>query len=190
MDRNILIEVSARHVHLNQRDLIALFGENYSLTIKKMLSQPGQFAAQEKVTIVGPKKELANVSILGPTRSKTQVELSATDARTIGIQAPIRESGNTVQSAPCRIVGPNGSVEISEGVIIAKRHIHLTPKDAMLYGLKDKDNVSVKVTTSDRSLIFGDVVIRVRDDFSSAMHIDTDEANAAGIAGETVGIIL
>lgn len=190
MDRNILVEISARHVHLSQGDLAILFGDRHQLTIKKMLSQPGQFAAEEKVTIVGPKKELANVSILGPTRNKTQVELSATDARTIGLVAPIRESGDIHQSAPCRIIGPNGSIEITEGVIIAKRHIHLTPNDADRFGLKDKDVVSVKVSTPDRSLIFGDVVIRVRHDFATAMHIDTDEGNAAGITGDAIGVIL
>ncbi|MDD3113052.1 MAG: phosphate propanoyltransferase [Candidatus Izemoplasmatales bacterium] len=190
MDRKILVEVSARHVHLSQGDLATLFGDQYQLTIKKMLSQPGQYAAEEKVTIVGPKKELANVSILGPTRNKTQVELSATDARMIGLIAPIRESGDTYKSAPCKIVGPKGMIEISEGVIIAKRHIHLTPDDARRFQLKDKDVVSVKISTNDRSLIFGDVVIRVRDDFASAMHIDTDEGNAAGITGEMTGVIL
>ncbi len=190
MERKVLVEVSARHVHLSQSDLITLFGEGATLTIKKMLSQPGQYAANERVSIVGPKKTLDNVSILGPTRKATQVEISLTDARSIGIVAPIRESGDTVASAPCKIVGPAGSVEIAEGVIIAKRHIHLTKEDAINFGLEDKQTVNVKVENEDRSLIFGDVVIRVRDDFASAMHIDTDEGNAAAISGEVFGTIL
>ncbi|MBU1145449.1 MAG: phosphate propanoyltransferase [Firmicutes bacterium] len=190
MERNVLVEVSARHVHLSQKDLEILFGKNHELTIKKMLSQPGQFAAEERVTVVGPKKEITGVSILGPVRKNTQIEISLTDARSIGVVAPIRESGDTFKSAPCKIVGPVGEIEVLEGVIIAKRHIHLTPKDALAFDLKDKQIVLVKVETLDRSLVFGDVVIRVRDDFASAMHIDTDEGNAAAINGIVYGQIL
>ncbi|MBN2503883.1 MAG: phosphate propanoyltransferase [Bacilli bacterium] len=190
MEKKILVEVSARHVHLSRNDLDILFGNGYELTVKKPLSQPGQFAAEEKVTIIGPRRELEGVSILGPIRKATQVELSLTDARTIGIKAPVRESGDTAESAPCTIVGPKGQIEIKEGVIIAKRHIHLTPADADKFGLKDKESVNVKIVSPDRSLIFDDVVIRVRNDFASAMHIDTDEGNAAGLTGETYGIIL
>ena len=123
-----IVETSARHVHVTEKDLEILFGKGAKLTKKKDLSQPGQFACEERVTVVGPKKELANVSILGPCRKETQVELSATDARSIGISAPIRESGDLDGSAPCKIVGPCGEIEISQGVIIAKRHIHLTPE--------------------------------------------------------------
>lgn len=190
MERKVLVEVSARHVHLSQTDLAILFGEGYQLTIKKPLSQPGQYAANERVTIVGPKKEIANVSILGPVRKETQVELSLTDARTIGLSAPVRESGDISSSAACKIVGPKGEIVIHQGVIIAKRHIHLTPEDALKFGLKDKEVVSVRVDGTDRSLIFGDVVIRVRHDFQTAMHIDTDEGNAAGINGDVYGTIL
>ncbi|HRY77630.1 MAG TPA: phosphate propanoyltransferase [Candidatus Izemoplasmatales bacterium] len=190
MERKVLVEVSARHVHLSSADLATLFGEGHALTVKKMLSQPGQYAAEEKVTVVGPKKEIAGVSILGPVRKDTQVELSLTDARTIGVLAPIRESGDIRESAPCSIVGPKGSIEIKEGLIIAKRHIHLTPATAEAWGLKDKQIVSVKVGTPDRSLIFGDVVIRVRADFADAMHIDTDEGNAAQLSGVVYGTIL
>ena len=134
-----IVETSARHVHVTEKDLEILFGKGANLTKKKDLSQPGQFACEERVTVVGPKKELANVSILGPCRKETQVELSATDARSIGISAPIRESGDLDGSAPCKIVGPCGEIEISQGVIIAKRHIHLTPADAEELGVKDKD---------------------------------------------------
>ncbi|MDD4184371.1 MAG: phosphate propanoyltransferase [Candidatus Izemoplasmatales bacterium] len=190
MERKVLVEVSARHVHLSQSDLEILFGKGYELKVKKMLSQPGQFAAEERVTVVGPKRELAGVSILGPTRSKTQVELSMTDARAIGVSAPLRESGNISGSAPCKIVGPNGSIDLQEGIIIAKRHIHLTPEDAKKFNLNDKDEVSVKIESDGRAVIFGDVVIRVRADFASAMHIDTDEGNAANISGEVYGTIL
>lgn len=190
MEKKILVEVSARHVHVTQAALETLFGPGYKLTVKKPLSQPGQYAAEEKVTIVGPKKELAGVSILGPVRKDTQVELSLTDARSIGIVAPVRESGDIKASAPCRIVGPQGEITITEGVIIAKRHVHLTPADATAWGLHDKDLISVRVDTDGRSLIFGDVVCRVRADFATAMHIDTDEGNAAGVSGVVYGTIL
>lgn len=190
MEKKILVEVSARHCHLSREHLDILFGEGYELTVKKPLSQPGQYAAEEKVKVIGPKRELPNVSILGPIRKETQVEISLTDARSIGINAPIRESGDIQQSSGCVLVGPKGQVEIQEGVIIAKRHIHITPEDAHKYDVKDKQIVAVKIQTEQRSTILDDVVIRVRDDFSSAMHIDTDEGNAAGITGEQYGIIL
>lgn len=190
MERTVLVEISARHCHLSEQDLQTLFGEGAKLTIKKMLSQPGQYAANERVTIVGPKKEIQGVSILGPVRKNTQVEISLTDARSIGINAPIRESGDISGSAPCKIIGPKGEIIINEGVIIAKRHIHLTPADALAFGLQDKQIVRVEVKNQERSIVFGDTVIRVRNDFSSAMHIDTDEGNAAGISGEVFGAIL
>lgn len=190
MDNSVLVEVSARHVHLSQKDLDTLFGKDYILTVKKLLSQPGQYAAEERVTVVGLKKELIGVSILGPVRVKTQVEVSLTDARSIGLNAPVRKSGDIENSAPCKIIGPKGEIKIKEGVIIAKRHIHLTPEDAHKFGMKDKQIVNVKIKTPERSLIFDDVVIRVREDFASAMHIDTDEGNAAGLTGETFGTIL
>ena len=176
----ILVETSARHVHVTKEALETLFGAGYELTVKKMLSQPGQFASNERVTVVGPKKEMANVSILGPCRSANQVELSATDARSIGLDAPVRESGDIAGSAGCKLVGPAGEVEISEGVIVAKRHIHMTPADAQAAGVTDKDVVKVACGGEGRKLVFDDVFIRVRDDFATAMHIDTDESNAAG----------
>lgn len=184
----ILVETSARHVHVTEADLNTLFGAGYKLTVKKELSQPGQYASNERVTVVGPKKELTNVSILGPCRGATQVELSATDARSIGINAPVRESGDIAGSAGCKLVGPAGEVEISEGVIVAKRHVHMTPEDAAAAGVADKEIVKVAVETDGRSLVFGDVVIRVSEKFSTAMHIDTDESNAAG--GPTGGEIV
>lgn len=185
-----LVETSARHVHLTQENLESLFGKGHELTRKKDLSQPGQYACEERVTVVGPKSELKGVSILGPVRSATQVELSLTDARSIGVAAPVRESGDVAGSAPCKIVGPCGEIEISEGVIAAKRHIHATHADAKALGVGNGDVVSVKLNTDGRSLIFGDVVVRVSDSFALAMHIDTDESNAALCGREQQGEIV
>ena len=185
-----IVETSARHVHVTQEHLEILFGKYYILTKKKDLSQPGQYACEERVTIVGPKKELKGVSILGPVRKETQVELSLTDARSIGVAAPVRESGDIAGSAPCKIVGPNGEIEITEGVIAAKRHIHATKADAEALGVKDKEIVSVKIDTDGRSLIFGDVVVRVNDSYALAMHIDTDESNAASCGRDVQGEIV
>ena len=192
MSKKFIVETSARHVHLTQEHLEALFGKGATLTHKKDLSQPGQFACEERVTIVGPKRELAGVSILGPVRPATQVELSATDARSIGVDAPIRESGDIAGSGACKIIGPKREIEISEGVIVAKRHIHLTPADAEELGVKDKEIVWVKLDTDGRKAIFGDVVVRVSEKFARAMHIDTDESNAVSaprsLEGEIVKI--
>lgn len=185
-----LVETSARHVHVTKEDLATLFGEGYELTWKKDLSQPGQFACEERVTVVGPKKELKGVSILGPCRKATQVELSQTDARSIGVAAPVRESGDLAGSAPCKLIGPKGEVEISEGVIVAKRHIHATVAEAKELGVTNGEIVSVKLDTDGRSLVFGDVVVRVSDSYALAMHIDTDESNAAGCGREVYGEIV
>jgi putative phosphotransacetylase len=184
MSDKILVETSARHVHVSPEDLVTLFGEGYQLTKKKDLSQPGQFACEERVAVIGPKNSFPAVSILGPERKQTQVEISASDARAIGVSCPVRESGDLAGSAGCKIVGPKGEIEIKEGVIIAKRHIHMTPADAEKYGVEDKQVVSVKIDSPDRSLIFGDTVVRVSDSYALAMHIDTDEANAV-LAGFT-----
>ena len=186
----VLVETSARHIHVSREALDILFGEGYELTPKKDLSQPGQFACEERVTVVGPKKELAGVSILGPVRPETQVELSLTDARSIGISAPVRESGDIKGSAGCKLVGPAGEVELTEGVIVAKRHIHMTPADAEKFGVADKEVVSVKLDSNGRSLIFGDVIVRVSPKYALAMHIDTDESNAAGMAPGTMGEVI
>mgnify|MGYP000210682146 CR=1 FL=1 len=185
-----IVETSARHVHVTQEHLEILFGKGYELTKKKDLSQPGQYACEERVTVVGPKKELKGVSILGPVRPASQVEISLTDARSIGIAAPIRESGDIAGSGACKLVGPCGEVDLTEGVIAAKRHIHATPEDAEKLGVQDKDVVSVKIDTDGRSLVFGDVVVRVSPKFALAMHIDTDESNAAGCGREVYGEIV
>ncbi|MBP0979027.1 MAG: phosphate propanoyltransferase [Oscillospiraceae bacterium] len=186
----VLIETSARHVHLTEKDMIALFGEGAKLSIKKELSQPGQFASNERVTLVGPKRSIENVIIIGPVRSKSQVEISLTDARSLGVKAPVRLSGDIKDSGSCKLVGPAGEVELSEGVIIAKRHIHMRSQEAKAQGLKDNDQVMIKLETQDRSLIFDDVIIRVDDNFNLAMHIDTDEANAAGCVCGMFGEII
>ena len=182
----VLIETSARHIHLSREHVEILFGAGYQLTKKKDLSQPGQFACEEKVTVVGEKGSL-KASILGPERPASQVEVSLTDARSIGVKAPIRESGDVAGSGACKLVGPCGEVELSEGVIAAKRHIHLTPDAAAEFGVADKQIVKVK-TNGLRPLIFDDVVVRVNASFAPAMHIDTDEANAA--FGVTEGEII
>jgi len=186
----VLVETSARHMHVSQEHLEILFGKGYELTKKKDLSQPGQYACAERVDVVGPKKTLPGVSILGPVRPATQVELSLTDARSIGVNAPIRESGDIAGTGACKLVGPCGEVEIAEGVIAAKRHIHMTCADAAELDVKDKDVVSVKIDTDGRALIFGDVVVRVNDNFALAMHIDTDESNAACCGRDTMGEII
>ena len=190
MSNQVLVETSARHLHLSQKDLEILFGEGYQLTSKKALSQPGQFACVERVDVVGSKKTLSGVTILGPVRKATQVELSLTDARSIWVDAPIRESGDIAGSGACKLVGPKGEIELKEGVIAAKRHIHMTPADAEAFDVKDGQTVSVRIDSDGRALTFGDVVIRVRDDFALAMHIDTDESNAACAVPGTMGEVI
>ena len=175
----LLVETSARHVHVTQETLETLFGKGATLTWKKDLSQPGQFATEQKVKIVGPKREIANVSILGPCRKADQVELSATDARSIGVKGVIRESGDIQGTPGCKIVGPCGEVEISEGVIVAKRHLHTTPEDAAILGVSDKEIIKIALGGEGRKVIFDDVVVRVSPSFATAIHIDTDESNAA-----------
>ena len=189
MKKEVLVETSARHVHVTREALDILFGEGFELTKKKDLSQPGQFASNERVAVIGPKGQFPAVSILGPIRPECQVEISLADARSIGVEAPVRESGDVAGSGPCKLVGPCGEVELKEGVIAAQRHIHATPEDAEKYNLKDKQLVSVKVDSGNgRSLIFSDVVVRVSPKYALAMHIDTDESNAAcavpGLMGE------
>ncbi|MGP1543457.1 MAG: PduL/EutD family phosphate acyltransferase [Candidatus Fimenecus sp.] len=190
MKNKVLVETSARHCHLTQETLEVLFGKDYKLTMKKELSQPGQFASNELIKVIGPKGEFPKVRILGPVRSANQVELSATDARSIGILAPVRESGDIENSGACKIVGPVGEVELSDGVIIAKRHIHMTNANAEEFGVKNGQIVSVKINSSERSLIFGDVVVRVSDSYSLAMHIDTDESNAVMADREVYGEVI
>ena len=189
MENKFIVETSARHLHVTKEDLETLFGKGAALTNKKDLSQPGQFACVERVDVVGPKNTLKNVTILGPERSATQVEVSATDARTLGLPAVVRESGDIAGTPGCKLVGPAGEGELKEGVIVAKRHIHMTPADAQAFGVSDKEIVWVDIDTPDRKLSFGDVVVRVSDKFALAMHLDTDEANAAGCAGQVFGAI-
>ena len=184
----VLVETSARHIHLTQEAVEALFGKGHQLTKKKDLSQPGQFACEEKVEVIGPKGSL-KMSVLGPVRPASQVEISLTDARSIGVAAPVRESGDIAGTPGCTLKVGDNTVELTEGVIAAKRHIHLTPKDAEEFGLKDKEIVKVRLDTP-RALIFDDVVVRVSEKFSAAMHIDTDESNAACASGAVYGEIL
>ena len=190
MNNKVIVETSARHVHLTKEHVDILFGEGHGLTFKKDLSQPGQFACEERVSVVGPKNTIKNVIVLGPERKASQVEVSLTDARTLGVVAPVRESGDVANSGACKLVGPCGEVELSEGVIAAKRHIHFTPAEAAEAGVSDKEVVMVKVTSNDRTTIFGDVVVRVNENFSAAMHIDTDESNASCAFGEVYGEII
>ena len=190
MKKTCIIETSARHLHVSREALDTLFGAGYALTHKKDLSQPGQFACEERVRVIGPRGDFPAVSILGPIRPETQVELSAADARALGLAAPIRESGQIAGTPGCKLVGPKGEVEITEGVIVAKRHIHMTTKDAAKYELADKQIVQVKYDNDTRSIIYGDVVVRVNDNFALAMHIDVDEANAGAVAPGAVGEIL
>ncbi len=185
--KKIVVETSARHVHLSEADLKILLGKE--LTVKKMLSQPGQYASNERIDLVGPKNTIKNVLILGPVRKATQVEISLTDARTLGVNALIRESGDIAGTSGIKLVGPAGEVEITEGVIAAKRHVHLDTATANEMGLSDKQIVSVKVE-GERGLTFGEVVVRVNDSFAPAVHLDTDEANAAALSGEVYGEII
>ncbi|MCL2427150.1 MAG: phosphate propanoyltransferase [Oscillospiraceae bacterium] len=178
--KTVIIEGSGRHCHVTRETLDILFGEGFELEVKKMLSQPGEYATPHKVTVVGPRKS-TEVTILGPCRKADQVELSLTDAASLGIYAPIRESGNVSGSPGCKLVGPKGEVEISEGVIVAKRHLHITPEDAERYGISDKQIIKVKVD-GERSLIFDEVVVRESSKFATYMHLDYDEFNACALS--------
>lgn len=187
MENKFLVETSARHIHLTDEAVRILYGEGATLTVKKMLSQPGQFAsANEKIRLVGPKGEMV-VSVLGPTRSKNQVELSFTDARALGLKdVPVRESGDVAGTPGLRLVGPAGELDIAEGVIIAKRHIHMTPADAEAFNVTNGQIVKVLIRSA-RTTIFDDVVVRVSPNYALAMHIDTDECNAAAAFGTVYG---
>ena len=190
MENKILVETSARHIHLTDEAVKALYGEGAELTVKKMLSQPGQFAtANEKIKLVGPKGEMM-VSVLGPTRKDNQIELSYTDARALGLKGvPVRESGDVAGTPGLKMVGPAGELEVEAGAIIAKRHIHMTPADAEGLGVTNGEVVKVLVK-SERTTIFDDVVVRVSPSYALAMHIDTDECNAAAAFGEIYGEIV
>jgi len=185
----VIVETSARHIHLSREAVDALFGEGYELTKKKDLSQPGQYACAEKVEVVGPKGSLM-MSILGPTRPESQVEVSFTDARALGITPPIRESGDIAGTPGITLRVGEKSITLAEGVIVAKRHIHLTPEAAAEFGVSDKQIVRVRICSAGRTTVFDDVVIRVKSSFAPAMHIDTDECNAAAAFGTVEGEIL
>ncbi|MEO1437693.1 MAG: acetate/propionate family kinase [Bacteroidota bacterium] len=187
----IPIAISARHMHITQETLETLFGEGHQLTELRPLSQPGQFAAKETVTLVGPKNKLERVRILGPVRPKNQIEISRTDEFFLGVDAPVRESGKTENSPGIRVIGPNGTINLEEGLICAWRHIHMTPEDAAIFKVQDRDIVDVAVqSSSGRSLIFGDVLIRVSSKYALEMHIDTDEGNAAELSKNASGVLL
>ncbi|MCE5197154.1 MAG: phosphate propanoyltransferase [Negativicutes bacterium] len=186
----VVCGVSARHLHLSQKDLITLFGEDACLNSFKALGQPGQYACEEKVNFVGPKNTIKNVRVLGPLRKQTQIEISLTDCFTLGIQAPVRDSGNLSGSAAILLEGPKGSVALTEGVIVAMRHVHFHPDDAAPYGIKDKDIISVRTRGNSRSLIFENVLARVAPNFALEFHVDTDEANAAGLKNGDIAEIL
>ena len=181
MDK-VIVETSARHVHLMREHVDILFGKGYQLTPKKALSQPGQFACEERVQVIGSKKSFPAVSVLGPERKA--------DARSIGVNAPVRESGDIAGSGSCKLVGPCGEVELTEGVIAAQRHLHATPEDAEKLGVKDKQIISIETNYGGRKLVFGDVICRVSSNYATRVHIDTDEANAAGITGECEGTVI
>lgn len=185
----VQIEVSARHVHLDKESVEILFGVGHTLTPKRELSQPGQYLEEERVDIIGPKGSFKNVAVLGPERKHVQVEVSFSDAFALGINPPIRQSGDTKGSASVTLVGPNGEITIDEGAIVALRHVHMTPEDAERLGLVDNQIVSVEALT-DRKLVFEDTVIRVSPKFRTRMHVDVDEAGAAHIAGFALGKII
>lgn len=180
MAKQIPIGVSARHIHLSPEHIEILFGDGYSLTEMKPLSQPGQFAANETVKVAGPRGSFDKVRILGPARGRTQLEISRTDAFALGVQPPVRESGQIAGTPGIRIEGPTGAVDLDEGVIVAARHIHFHTEDAKRWGIEDKQRLKVKVG-GERGLVFEHVIARVSDQYALDMHIDTDEANAAGV---------
>lgn len=185
----IPIEPSGRHVHLKREDIDILFGKDYQLTISKELSQPGQYQYKERVMLIGPKNVIKNVSILGPPRDRSQAEVSRTDALSLGVNPPLRESGNLEGAASIYISGKKGVVEIVEGLIVAKAHIHMTPNDAKNMKIKDGDRVNIRVK-SDRPIIFEDVLVRVNKNYKLNMHIDYDEANACGFQSDTMGELI
>ena len=189
MKTQLPIALSNRHIHVSQRDLDILFGEGYNLTKFKDLSQPGQYACDEKIDIVGPRGVLKGVRILGPVRPSTQFELSISDAFTLGVEPMIRNSGDIKSTPGAKLVGPAGEVEIEEGVIVAARHIHMHTKDAEEFGVKDNDIVSIK-TDGERSVIFNNVLVRVSDEFALEMHVDIEEGNTSGVKnGQLVELI-
>ena len=189
MSNKILVEVSARHIHISREDLEKLFGRGYKLTKLKSLNQPGEFSCKEIVTLKNKDKKLEGVRIVGPVRKNTQVEVSKTDAYHLNLDVPLRISGDLKGSASVTVIGPKEKIKLDEGVIIAKRHLHANPKEAKQLHLKDGDNVSIKVS-GERSVTFNKVKVRVNKDYSLATHIDVDEGNAAGINQKAEGKIV
>ena len=190
MKAKIPIEISAKHIHLCREDFEKLFGEGKELTFKKELSQPGQYLAEERVTIEGPRGQMHNMAILGPFRKESQVELAITDTRKLGIEKVIRQSGDIEGTPGCKLIGPAGELELDKGVIVAKRHIHMTPSDAIRMRVKDNDEVFVITQSFERALIYANVIVRVNKNFRLAMHVDTDEGNAFDHDEEQYGVIL
>lgn len=189
MNDKILIEVSARHIHLSQKDLEVLFGDGYELNENKKLSQTGEFAAEEKLIIVGPRGKLEGVRIIGPVRNNSQVEISKTDGYKLGIIPPVRVSGDIEGTPEVKIIGPSGEAELEKGLILAQRHIHMSEDDANKYNVQDQQDVSIKVE-GDRGLIFNKVIVRVKENFNLSFQIDTDEANAGLINNGDLGELI
>lgn len=189
MKKEVLVEVSARHVHLSREHVDILFGEGYELTPDKWLSQPGQYSCKERVNIIGRKRTFNNVAILGPIRKDSQVELALTDCYSLGVEGVLKESGDIEGTPGIVIETEKGSVTLERGVIVAKRHIHMTPQDAEDFGVTDKQIVKVKVNTA-REVTFGEVVVRVHPNFALAMHVDTDEGNTAFVGKNTMGEVI
>lgn len=185
----VLIETSARHAHLSRKDLDILFGKNYKLTLKRALSQPGQFLSNEKIDLKLNGRSICGISVLGPERKDTQVEISMTDSRKLKINVPVRESGRIENSPGGTLVGPRGQLDIKQGIIVAKRHIHMSPDDATIGGFIDGEECNLEIITEHRSLMFSQTLIRINEKFKLRAHIDTDEANAAGISSPIYGSI-
>ncbi|MFZ5965877.1 MAG: phosphate propanoyltransferase [Bacillota bacterium] len=188
-EKMVPIGMSNRHIHLSKEHIDVLFGAGYELTIMKDLSQPGQYAANEKVDLIGPKGTLKNVRVLGPARGNTQIEISLTDGFVLGVTPPVRDSGDLAGSPGVKIVGPKGEVTIEEGVIAASRHIHMHTTDAEKFGVVDKEVVSVKVDGK-RGIVFNNVLVRVHPTYALEMHVDIDEGNAAGIKNGDMGEVI
>ncbi|MBI4856041.1 MAG: phosphate propanoyltransferase [Acetobacterium woodii] len=189
MERTVPIGLSNKHIHVSQADLETLFGKGYQLTAMKDLSQPGQYAAEEKIDVVGPKGTLKGIRILGPVRPETQLEVSVGDGFCLGIKAPLRNSGDIADTPGVKLIGPAGEVEIAKGAIVAARHIHMSTEEGATYGLKDKDVVCVKLD-GPRGLTFDNVLVRVHPDFKLDMHLDVEEGNAAGAKNGQIATIL
>ncbi|MDD2523263.1 MAG: phosphate propanoyltransferase [Endomicrobiia bacterium] len=185
----IITNISNRHIHLSKDIMEVLFGKDYQLTKTKDLMQPGEYACNETLTLVGPKNSIERVRVLGPIRKQTQVEVSVSDAIKLGIAVNIRLSGDLAGSQPIKLVGPNASVDLKEGCVVAKRHIHFSTKDAEFYGIKDKESLSLKIE-GERGLVFNNVIARVSDNMISECHLDIEEANSAGVKNGTMAILL